>query len=452
MDEIIKEQLDKIELAAQRIAHEAQNISLRITAIFGYTAGRESGVEYWLKCSPNAHFQQVFDNSIIPCNGYQEIVSQPPSAEKSVEEIIQEVKEMIIELKIKGSVRLRSNGLIEFRSNALGSIYGRTKEEIEQKITAKLKETSKEKRTRQTKKTVKLLSEFYKDCYIPYKRNQNLKEGSLLRIASTFKYIVEHNFDKPLTAYTPQSIEAFLYSIKKTRKRQITQNLLNNMFNRAVAESLLKTNPSASIDKMKHTAREGSALSFEEQYKFFEYLLSSKKISDTHKYYYLFVYLTGSRRNEALASISKDCDFKNKTLKINGTKTDGSLRQIPLFPLLEKLMLKIKPNENGINFPISEYSTDDIYKGCMKVLGINHKLHDLRHSFGTIKICVEKINTKTVSLWMGHSTINTTLQIYTHPEKLDKSTFLRGDLTEDEKIAIYRSKYNDVLKLIEAFL
>ena len=55
------------------------------------------------------------------------------------------------------------------------------------------------------------------------------------------------------------------------------------------------------------------------------------------------------------------------------------------------------------------------------------------HFFGTIQICVEKVNVKTVSLWLGHSNIQTTLQTYTHPEQLDKGTFLRGDLTEEEK-------------------
>lgn len=52
----------------------------------------------------------------------------------------------MIELKIKGSVRERSNGLIELRTQALGSIYGHDKEEIEQKLTKRLKEVKKKNR------------------------------------------------------------------------------------------------------------------------------------------------------------------------------------------------------------------------------------------------------------------------------------------------------------------
>lgn len=53
---------------------------------------------------------------------------------------------------------------------------------------------------------------------------------------------------------------------------------------------------------------------------------------------------------------------------------------------------------------------------------------------------------------MGHSTINTTLTTYTHPEQLDIGTFLRGDITEEEKLAIYRSKYREISCKIEQFL
>lgn len=66
---------------------------------------------------------------------------------KSTDEIIKEIRNMIIELRIKGSVRERPNGLIEYRSGLLGSIYGRTKEEIEQQITKKLKEVKTNKKT-----------------------------------------------------------------------------------------------------------------------------------------------------------------------------------------------------------------------------------------------------------------------------------------------------------------
>ena len=57
--------------------------------------------------------------------------------------ILEELKKMIINLNIKGSIRIRDNGLIEFRNKDFGSIYGRTNAEIEQKIVKKIKEEKK---------------------------------------------------------------------------------------------------------------------------------------------------------------------------------------------------------------------------------------------------------------------------------------------------------------------
>ena len=161
------------------------------------------------------------------------------------------------------------------------------------------------------------------------------------------------------------------------------------------------------------------------------------------------VWLTGTRRNEALDVKLEDVDFENKVLTIHGTKTDGADRDIPLTPLVEKLLKSVSKTIDGNKFfSITSNRASNL---CHKYFK-KHKLHDLRHTFGTIQICVEKINAKTVSIWMGHSTVDTTLRIYTHPEQLDKGTFLRGDLTEDEKNHVYKLKYAEILSIIEAYL
>ena len=198
---------------------------------------------------------------------------------------------------------------------------------------------------------------------------------------------------------------------------------------------------------MEHETNEGTALSFAEQKIFFERVFLSKKLSRTQKYNLAFVYLTGARRNEALAVTTDDVDFEGKILHLPGTKTGGSNRQIPLFPLVETL-LKSMNVEKGSYFPISENQANKAFHLCMK----KHKLHDLRHTFGTIRICCNKIDVKTVSLWMGHSTLHTTLTIYTHPEQLDRASFLRGDLSEEEKGAILKEKYNQIKLLLDGFL
>ena len=71
------------------------------------------------------------------------------------------------------------------------------------------------------------------------------------------------------------------------------------MFTRALADSLISANPCAPLEKMEHDTDEGKALSFEEQKIFFEKLFTDKTIKLEEKCYFTFVYLAGTRRDEA---------------------------------------------------------------------------------------------------------------------------------------------------------
>lgn len=400
MDEFIKAQLDGIEMSSNIMAQEAQNINMRITAIFGYCEGRRSEYEII-----HPALEHIYDS-----NGYQGIIIPKT--------LIEEIKEMMIELKIKGSVRERSNGLIELRTQAFGSIYGRSKEDIEEKLTRRLKEDKKCK-----KATVKikapLLSEFFITDYLPYKERQGRSKSSIAYYHRYVALIKAQKFDKPLNLYTSRDIENFLYSIPETRKRQIVQGFLNNLFNRALALSLIKTNPCTPVERPVHHKEQGKAFSFDEQKEFFEILMYHESLTYRQKCYFIFVYLIGARRNEALGVKVEDVDFKNKVLSIHGTKTEGSDRQVPLTPLVEKLLLSLGVSE-GRYFDMSDKTVNTLFREKIWEKRKGHKPHDLRHTFGTIQVCVEKIDIKTVSLWLGHSTIDTTLSIYTHPEQLDR--------------------------------
>lgn len=384
-------------------------------------------------------------------NGFQEIVSTTPTEPyvKSVEEIIREVQEMIIELKIKGSVREHRDGLIKFTSTVFGCVYGRTKEEIEKKLQEKIKQFKKKPQKDKKTKVTPLLSEFYRAEYLPYKRRQGRAESTLAEYDSEMRFIVKMKFDKPLNFYKSKEIEDFLYSFPEPRKRQMIQGLLNNIFNRAVTLAHIRSNPCAPIDRAQHTQEQGTAYSFIELNEFLQLLIDNKHLSYNDKCYFIFCLLVGTRRNEALAITVDDVDFENKVLRIKGTKTKGSDRNVPLTPLVEKLLLSLKIKKGKY------FKLDGIANKCFRQVWEKkkgHKLHDLRHTYGTIQICVNKVDVKTVSLWLGHSNIETTLRTYTHPEQLDKGTFYRGDLSENDKTAIYKRKYDEILYLIGQFI
>ena len=115
--------------------------------------------------------------------------------------------------------------------------------------------------------------------------------------------------------------------------------------------------------------------------------------------------------------------------------------------MVRRLLDSLTPKD-GKYFPFSQYVADTTFKKY----GKPHKLHDLRHTFGTIQICVNKIEAKTVSLYMGHSDVQTTLRIYTHPEQLNRAVFLNGKLTENEKLEHLKREYAEVLEIIDNFI
>lgn len=406
MDNIIFTQLNSIETAASSI--------LRSLAIInGYTAGMNTAA---LSLIGNG-----FDNQ------------QPIS-------LSEEIKQMIVELKIKGSVRERSNGLIELRTQALGSIYGRTREEIETKLNQRLKENKQKSKIKKDKALP--LSEFFYSQYLPYKKNE-IKESQQKSYLIYIRRIVREGFDMPLDKYKSADIEKYLLAIPQTRTRQMIRGVFNNIFTYAKRIGAIKVNPCDNVEQVKHKKKSGKALSFDDQYKFFELLTALP--NESEKNYLLFVYLTGTRRSEAQSLTTADIDFNKKMLHIPGTKTEGSNRLMPLTPLIEKLLQSIEPTLDGRYFPLATTRPDQLME---KLTDAKYHLHDLRHTFGTIKICVDKLDAKTVSLWMGHSTVAMTLTTYTHPEQLNTTLFYDGSKTEEEKLAILREQYSEVIKQI----
>ena len=374
-----------------------------------------------------------------PSNGMDATIPPP-------KDLVQEVEDMLLKLNISGSVRQRANGLLEFRNPYFGSIYGRSTEDLQKKIEEKLSRPLPNAKKAPKKKRSPLLSTFYRETYLPYKQGQKLAASTLRGIEYNIQFLINSKFDKPIASYTPKDIETFLRSLEATRKAQIIQGLLNNLFNKAVADGVIKSNPCAPLDKVNHEREEGHALSFADQRTFFENLFADARSTLPQKCYLVFVYLTGARRNEALAVTHADVDFENMILHLPGEKTKKSNRHMPLFPRTAALLHLL--DGEGRYFPFSAAVAHNVFR---RQIG-DYTLHDLRHTFGTVQSIVEEIDVKTVAIWMGHSTTQTTLRYYTHPENLDLATFLRGDISESDKKRIMREKYAEILKIIDNFI
>lgn len=158
---------------------------------------------------------------------------------------------------------------------------------------------------------------------------------------------------------------------------------------------------------------------------------------DAYHYRNIFtvMFWTGLRRGEALALRNED--YKNGALHIYHQlkyekdgfmplKTDSSERTLkviePVQAVLSAIQGDLKDNEYlfGYEHPLPITNLQRAFTKGIKASGVKKiRIHDLRHSFATNAIAAG-VNIVALSKYLGHSTIQQTLQTYVHAlEKTD---------------------------------
>ena len=186
-------------------------------------------------------------------------------------------------------------------------------------------------------------------------------------------------------------------------------------------------------DKM---LRKVEIFTFEERLKIFKYV---KNNLNTKTLGILICLCTGLRIGEICALKWEDIDLKNGFININHTiqriykstikkskiiisspKTENSKRKIPIASELNIILKKFDMKKefyviSGSKKYIEPRTYRKFFKKILTILGVSKlKFHSLRHTFATQAI-ENNIDYKTVSEILGHSSVNTTLNLYIHP-------------------------------------
>lgn len=241
--------------------------------------------------------------------------------------------------------------------------------------------------------------------------------------------------------------------------------IMSGMLRQAVRNEILIKNPCDAVEIPKTEKREKQILTADQQRELLVFVSNSNK---WRKYTTLFTVAlgTGMRIGELLALNWSDIDFNNKTININKTlqylknsktkkyecvmqtpKTKTSKRVIPLLDSLafllrkhrkEQQLLKVRLGDKwqpiekddfknlvfttefgrpfdrcAINRAINSIVKDMNKERNESNLFPNFTPHSLRHSFATR--CFEQgIPPKVVQGYLGHSTIQMTMDLYTH--------------------------------------
>lgn len=311
----------------------------------------------------------------------------------------------------------------------------------------------------------------YWKWYVQDSKIGNMKISKIKRthIIELYKYLSE---EKQLSFGTIKYVDTLIHSCLQD----------------AVSDNSLIKNPCEGalgrIEKVEKEIKE--ALTIEQQSAFIDFI-SSSNIYNVYLPLFSFMLGTGCRLGEVTGITWNEVDLKGNLLTINHTlsykavngshqffittpKTQSSIRQIPIISDLKKQLIKQKEYqfELGIdkNYEIDGYKnfvfttnkgkpyTQEAVNRTIKniVKAYNKKeeensvkedkdsvllpifsAHTLRHTFCT-RFCENESNVKVIQKIMGHSRIDTTLNIYTHVTQ-DKADEIMNNLNGKIKIS-----------------
>lgn len=315
------------------------------------------------------------------------------------------------------NIRQRADGRWEGRKTIDGkrySIYARTKKECK----AKLKDFKPGIKPKPQKNTTISFIDFAKKWLELYK-SKNIKSTTY----NMYDNAINKHLDtltKPINTYTTEDLQIFLNNMPETRTKEITFLTLVQVYKKAIQLKVIKENPAIYLEKGIIQKKEVTCYTLDEQ---------KKILSNIHKYkigkYILAYLLTGARLNE-LRTIRKD-KIKNGYLYINGTKTKNSKRWIKISAAYEQILSK----EEDPIFTMTEDKIQKRFNEYMEKLELKGTIHKLRHTFNTNLYYLGATDMERKE-FMGHSSITTTNNIYTH---LDRT------VSKKDIINLYRDLY-----------
>lgn len=257
----------------------------------------------------------------------------------------------------------------------------------------------------------------------------------------------------------PKLIHGFYDSMRADGASEQTilhyHNLLHAAFEYAVRQEIFEYNPMNRVERPQKKNFVGSFYSVEELQK----LLTLTEDESIYIPIVLAAYY-GLRRSEALGLSWDSVDFERKEIHIcqkvaefkekgkyhlvitDEMKTESSRRTLPLLPDVEEILLKHKAKQEAYQKQFRRgYSRKYLNMICVNQLGEllkpnyitarfpevlkkyglrSIRFHDLRHTCASLLVG-QNINMKVIQIWLGHSNMSTTADIYSHLDSNAKS-------------------------------
>lgn len=225
---------------------------------------------------------------------------------------------------------------------------------------------------------------------------------------------------------------AYSYSTVKKAKETI-----NQIFAQAIRNGYAYNNPTDGIQMSKATYQERTPLTEREISKLCFFCKNYR-----HGAFIMTLLYSGLRRGEILAltwndldfigkkiTVSKAVEFRNNQPFLKEPKSKKGFRTVPLLAVLETYLKELKKHTlsdtvfvNAHGHPHTESSIrrlwEDFLRSYNRFLGFDYiqehiTMHQFRHTYATL-LYHSGVDVKTAQEFLGHSSINITLDVYTH--------------------------------------
>lgn len=345
------------------------------------------------------------------------------------------------------------------------AFYGKTRKEVQEKLTAALNDINNNAYIEPSKMTVEQWMRIWlKD----YKRASVKPKTYATYEAHITNHIAPELGNYTLASLRNDMVQRFVNGLADKGLKTITieriVGTLKAAMLQAVDNELIAKSPAARVKMPLKQDRNTRVLTVQEQERFIE-------AAKGHRNGEIFILIlgTGLRIGEALGLTWNDIDFEKRILSVNRTqieycdhidgetiyhreystpKTKAGKRSIPLIPALVDMLLELKKQrdeekqkfkdayqDNGLIFcnyygvSLNYTAIQDKIKSICKTTGLEgvHP-HTLRHTFATRGL-ENGIELKIMQELLGHSSIKMTADLYTHvlPDAKKKSVMKLAD-------------------------
>jgi len=205
---------------------------------------------------------------------------------------------------------------------------------------------------------------------------------------------------------------------KKKSAAAKTRDLLSSLFSFAIKQGWCEANPVYKTHRPTY-GRRSSYLAPADASRFFTALsqLKSEKARD----YFVMLLLTGARRNNVASMARSEIDFARALWTIPTEKFKGKRAQVvPLVPEAMAIITRRLSNGGAYVFPGRGKSGHYVYpqtamERIQKATGLEIRIHDLRRTVGAWQNAAG-VPLRVIQQGLGHSSIQTTAEVYTPTE------------------------------------